>query len=293
MEKKADDNVQVIVIIPVSGKQKRLYRLTANRHSEVESRPVPGVRQEDVVLATRQEGTKTVADRIGCGAFGVVYRAALHQPGGPEEVVVKQFIRRSVTREDVVREAQFLRHLQDTSYVPRVFGILHGWGSIGGGLCLVQSLFAEGITLKDVENDLTRLPKYCRLYVARNMALGLQAIHDRGVVINDLHGRNVLVDVRTYRKPIKYIDMGLARHVSTPTLRFVPEVVKSCKHLAPEVRAGRPATQASDAYSLGRLIRDLNLGNEAKLTSASRILMAKDPAQRDLARVTALLDFRR
>src|SRR5262249_48278346 len=86
---------------------------------------------------------------------------------------------------------------------------------------------------------------------ARQAALGLQAIHEAGLLHRDIKPSNPML---TPDGGVKVLDLGLVRMVAAPSdsLSRVDGLAGTLDYMAPEQgRALHAATIASDLYSLG------------------------------------------
>jgi serine/threonine-protein kinase len=92
------------------------------------------------------------------------------------------------------------------------------------------------------------------LHLLQGTLEGLAAIHARGIVHGDVKPANVLLDARG--EP-KVADFGLARRQDR-TVRAEDFAARAGTpaYMAPEQRAGKRATPASDVYAWGRLARE-------------------------------------
>ncbi|KAL8558783.1 hypothetical protein ACOMHN_043726 [Nucella lapillus] len=278
-----DDADSVIRVYDLySGHKRMSYRLASSipAHSlnAVDRLEIANIPQEEVVLARKRGGLQEATLKVGEGAYGIVYGAFLcRQEAEKVKVVVKRSF--TTSQKEPLREAQFLKHLEDTDFVPRLLGITE-IGELGKGLCIVQSYFARGVTLSAVMYDEERLPPHLRPRVAWSLAEGLRAIHGKGVLINDISSRNVLIDVESPERTVKYIDMGMATFGPAPcpyvcTLGMVM--------FAPEVQAGGAVSEASDVFSLGHLMLRMSYSTSFScLEHARQLCMAEKPEERDL-----------
>jgi serine/threonine protein kinase len=113
--------------------------------------------------------------------------------------------------------------------------------------------------------------------LAAELLAALEHIHAAGVIHRDLKPANVLIDDHDR---FRLTDFGIAQPSDATALTQTGNVVGTMKYMAPEVRAGHPATVRSDLYSLGVLLRDC--GGEAvpSLAPVMAALAHDDPADR-------------
>jgi serine/threonine protein kinase len=180
---------------------------------------------------------------VGLGAMGAVYRAKA--PDGstvalkvlkPEHASDEAFLRR-FARE--VRIAAAVRH-------PRVVPVL-GVGE-HADLPYLVTRFIEGGSLAD------RLAREVWLEVAHTVricaqiASGLDALHEAGMIHRDVKPGNIMVD----KSGDAYItDFGLAKEGDGTLLTATGETLGSLQYMAPEQIRGDRVTPATDVYSLG------------------------------------------
>ncbi|KAL8566298.1 hypothetical protein ACOMHN_028955 [Nucella lapillus] len=221
------DTVAVTVKTSPSTKIAReFYRLRSTTNPKpVEEEMVPKLRPEDVEIATVMESGEEVLDVLGRGEYGNVFRATLRHEGESQHVVVKQCHTEYEDSKSLLREAQFVQRLQGTGFVPRLYGMVSG--------CDI-----DGVTLLSVLDDFQKLPQNIRRRVSCNLAVGLQAIHGRGVVLNDLHPGNVLVDLSCPNRSVQFIDMGMATYGPVDYF-YSPSAPDKGYHLAPELGVWR------------------------------------------------------
>jgi serine/threonine-protein kinase len=113
---------------------------------------------------------------------------------------------------------------------------------------LVMEL-VEGQSLADLLESVGRLSADRTLDVVAQVSAALAAAHARGVVHRDVKPANLLV------RPdgtVVVTDFGIARSVGAAAgLTMTGEVMGTAAYLAPEQAEGKPATAATDLYSLG------------------------------------------
>jgi serine/threonine protein kinase len=108
--------------------------------------------------------------------------------------------------------------------------------------------YVEGTTLAGLVKEEGALPPERATRLLQQAADALAAAHSAGIVHRDVKPSNMLVD-RDDR--VKLSDFGIAKAEADATLTQTGLVTGSPAYLAPEVASGRPATDASDVWSLG------------------------------------------
>jgi serine/threonine protein kinase len=94
-------------------------------------------------------------------------------------------------------------------------------------------------------------------YYLRQVALGLHAVHQCGVVHRDIKPDNIMVDTRGQTK---IADFGLARGQDSVQLTLSDEVVGTPEYMSPEVIAHEDVSGKADQYSLGITAYELITG---------------------------------
>ncbi|MEU2549661.1 serine/threonine-protein kinase [Streptomyces roseolus] len=202
-----------------------------------------------------------VADRyrlhgcIGRGGMGEVWQATDEVLGRP--VAVKLMLAQSTDPSGADRfrlEAQTAARLSH----PHVVGVFD-FGTWDGKLFLVMEL-VEGDSLGSSPANPLVLPAERVAVVAAHAAAGLAAAHRQGVVHRDIKPGNLLMDAEG---TVKLADFGIARFVDDPSagLTTTGQIVGTGLYLAPERALGKPASPASDVYSLGCVLYQLLTGH--------------------------------
>jgi len=99
------------------------------------------------------------------------------------------------------------------------------------------------------------------LEIARQIADGLEAAHECGIVHRDLKADNVLIDARGQ---VKILDFGLAKSTDPErreeSLTEEGVVMGTSRAMSPEQASGRPVDTRSDLFSLGSLLYEMLTG---------------------------------
>lgn len=89
--------------------------------------------------------------------------------------------------------------------------------------------------------------------LARELLGALAHIHAAGIVHRDIKLQNVLI---APDGSAKLIDFGIALPKDATSLTRTGHLLGTARYIAPEVMSGRPATERSDLYSCGVVLRD-------------------------------------
>jgi hypothetical protein len=118
--------------------------------------------------------------------------------------------------------------------------------------------YVRGEDLRSLLQRIGRLPADKAAQVARQLASGLAAAHEKEVLHRDLKPANVMLDERGHAR---IMDFGLAALAGA----IEPGEITSGTpaYMAPEQRAGREVTERSDLYGLGLVLYEIFTGRPA------------------------------
>lgn len=189
---------------------------------------------------------------IGRGGMGAVWRATDLVLG--REIAIKILVRRLDDCADTTarfrREARLLARLPH----PRLGGV-HDYLEENGRAFMVMELL-HGETLQGRLTRTGRLPPAEAAEIAAQVAEGLHAAHQAGVIHRDVKPANIILT----EQGVKLVDFGIALGAGDDRLTATGILVGSIACLAPERGAGGPATPASDVYSLGVVLYQMLAG---------------------------------
>ena len=190
-------------------------------------------------------GTLTVLEPVGKGGFAKVYRA---RDGLSRDVALKLF---PVTPENsaalssrVLREGSLLAKIRHRNVV-----VVHGVERSNGFVGLSME-FIHGRTIEDELRARGPLSAEEATPIGVDLCQALAAVHGRGLVHRDVKAQNVM---REDGGRTVLMDFGAGTELATG-LRRPLDTAGTPLYLAPELFDGRPATRASDIYSLGVLL---------------------------------------
>jgi len=203
------------------------------------------------------EGAERIANRyqivrwLGGGGMGRVYEAFDSEL---EERVALKVLKAGLTDDSLERfkrEVRLTRRIQHKN-VARMFDI----GEHAGEKFLTMELI-DGEPLTRVLGS-GPMPWHKLRSAALQIANGLAAAHECGVIHRDLKPDNVLVETATGRLVIT--DFGIARSGDDPNVTQIGAVVGTPRYMAPEQLAGGEIDHRADLFSYGVMLFELATG---------------------------------
>jgi serine/threonine protein kinase len=212
------------------------------------------------VTAGMRLGPYEIVAPIGAGGMGAVYRARDTRLG--RDVAIKVLPPHLMDSPDAL--ARFEREAQAVAALnhPNILA-LHDVGRDGSITYAVTELL-EGETLRSA---LSHHPMSARraLDALVQIARGLGAAHDRGIVHRDIKPENLFL---TRDGHVKILDFGVATQTDTAVATNAPTMqgtgpgmlVGTLAYMAPEQLAGEHATARSDLFAFGIVAYELLTG---------------------------------
>ena len=202
-------------------------------------------------------GRYEMLDPIGRGGMGTVYRARDRVLG--DKVAVKVMKAELGRRPEMVRRFRSEMALAKKVRHPNVCRV-YAAGSDQGRLYLAMEL-VEGTDLKTViRQGKDGLPVEQAFELAVELAGGLQAVHDAGIVHRDVKAPNVIVD----RRGIPHLmDLDIAKQHqtdATDTVTATGQVLGTPEYMSPEYAQGDRVDLRGDIYSLGVVVYEMFTG---------------------------------
>ena len=204
---------------------------------------------------------------LGQGGMGAVYQAWDDELG----VVVALKVIRPEIMDDPARAHDFERRFKRELLLARQISHknvvrIHDLGKVGSITYLTMT-YLKGRDLRTILKREGRLPVARVLRIARQVASGLAAAHEQGVVHRDLKPANIMLDDD---ERALIMDFGIARSVlGGGTLSG--GTIGTLSYMAPEQARGETVDQRADIYAFGLILYDLLLGRRAAISEESNM----------------------
>ena len=205
---------------------------------------------------------------LGKGGMGEVYRA--RDTRLKRDVAVK--VLPDSFAHDLERISRFQREAETLASLnhPHIAGI-HELGEEGGSRFLVLEL-VEGETLAE-RLERGPIPIDETLQFARQIALALEAAHEKGIVHRDLKPANIII---TPQATVKVLDFGLAKiyeagnrevtSSNSPTMAgatMAGMILGTAAYMSPEQARGKPVDRRTDIWAFGCVLFEMLSGKKA------------------------------
>jgi TolB-like protein/Tfp pilus assembly protein PilF len=192
-----------------------------------------------------------IAERVGGGTFGDVYRA--RDTRLDREVALKLLRRRAPSEaltSQILSEGRLLARVAHTNVIT-----IYGAEEVNGRVGLWME-FIKGFTLEEVLRQSGTFSAREATFIGLDLCRALAAVHATGLVHRDVKAANVM---REQGGRIVLMDFGTGQDLSMagPEGRMAGTPL----YLAPEIFRGEAATVRSDLYSLGVLLYRLTTGS--------------------------------
>jgi serine/threonine protein kinase len=191
---------------------------------------------------------------LGRGGMGMVVKA---RDRALDEIVAIKILRPDFAEDRVMAErfrseikvARRIRH-------PNVCGI-HDYGE-EHGLLFISMEYVEGPDLKRLLRERGAFPPEEAYEIASQIAAGLQAVHDAGVIHRDLKTPNIMLDPAGRAR---LMDFGIAKRKGDGTLTTTGTILGTPEYMSPEQAQGQKIDHRSDLYALGIVVYELFTGH--------------------------------
>ena len=218
-----------------------------------------------------------ILERIGSGGMSDVYRARCHKLNRlvAIKVLKEEFSQDASFVEKFKMEAQAAARLSHPNIV-NVYDVVDE-----GDLHYIVMELVEGITLKSYIAKKGMLGTREAIGIALQMAQGIEAAHESGIVHRDIKPQNIIISMDG---KVKVTDFGIARAASSQTMSAT--AVGSVHYISPEQARGGYCDTRSDIYSFGVTLYEMMTGKvpfEGDNTVTVALAHLEEPMERPSA----------
>ena len=200
-----------------------------------------------VIVGDRYE----IVSKVGSGGMADVYKAKDHK--------LNRFVAMKVMKPEFSSDTNFISKFQREAQAaaglahPNVVNVFDV-GEEQGVNYIVMEL-VEGITLKEYISKKGKLTVKEATSIAIQVAMGLEAAHNRNIVHRDIKPQNIIISTDG---KVKVTDFGIARAASSNTIST--NAMGSVHYSSPEQVRGGYSDYKSDIYSLGITMYEMVTG---------------------------------
>ncbi|MFZ5981468.1 MAG: protein kinase domain-containing protein [Candidatus Zixiibacteriota bacterium] len=191
-----------------------------------------------------------ILELIGQGGMGVVYKALDTRLDRTValKLITSQLASRPEYRQKLADEARLAAKI-DSPHVVKIWEFAEH-----DNRPFISYEYVPGEDLRTVLDTLTYDQK---LRISRQIAEGLRAAHELGVIHRDLKPENIKI---TGDDEIKILDFGLAKTSAPDTVDIEGQIEGTLSYMSPEQVSGIEQTFAADMFSLGVVLYEMFTG---------------------------------
>jgi serine/threonine protein kinase len=204
----------------------------------------------------KQFGKYEIIAEIGRGAFGVVYKA--------KDSVLGRYVAIKVLHPALLVDPGFIERFRHEARVaalldhPNIVPV-YDFGQEDGRYFLVMA-YMPGGSLSTLIKNSAPMPAERVIKITKEIGAGLSYSHASNIIHRDLKPSNILFDDKGVAR---VSDMGFAKvreGGGAASMTASGQLVGTPSYMSPEVWKGKPATEASDVYSLGLISMEMFTG---------------------------------
>lgn len=201
-----------------------------------------------------------ILEKLGEGGMGVVYKA---QDTKLDRLVALKFLpvhalSNSDDKERFIREAKAAASLNHQN-IAHIYEIGESNESESGKQMFIAMEYIEGKTLEEIIHSKggSPLPLKTAINYTIQIAEGLQAAHEKGIVHRDIKSANIMVNAKDQ---IKIMDFGLAKSAGGTKVTKLGTTMGTAAYMSPEQAIGEKVDHRTDIWSLGVVMYEMISG---------------------------------
>jgi serine/threonine-protein kinase len=208
----------------------------------------------DLSTGTLFHGRYEILGALGRGGMGMVYKA---RDRTLDEVVAIKVLRPDFAQDPKMAE-RFKSEIKLARKVHhRNVCAIHDYGE-ERGLLYISMEYIEGEDLKHMLREQGGLPSEKAYDISIQVAEGLQAVHEAGVIHRDLKTPNIMVDPQGVAR---LMDFGIAkREGAEGTMTATGFIMGTPEYMSPEQAQGHKVDFRTDVYALAVVVYEIFTG---------------------------------
>jgi len=222
-------------------------------------------------------GGYRILEVLGSGGMGVVYRA--EDPRLKRQVALK--VMKPAIAANPEAKTRFLKEAEATAAIEHDNIVTIYQVGEDNGVPFFAMQFLKGESLQDRLKRVPKIPEVEVLRIGREIADGLQAAHERGLIHRDIKPDNIWL--QEGRDRVRIVDFGLVRNSAKDAgLTQSGVVMGTPKYMAPEQARGENVDHRCDLFSLGSVLYRMIAGRspfEGSNLTATLIAVAHQEPQ--------------
>ncbi|MEO8573312.1 MAG: serine/threonine-protein kinase [Pyrinomonadaceae bacterium] len=215
---------------------------------------VGGNSEDEFVSGTVLANRYRIVALLGRGGMGAVYKA---EDLKLAQTVALKFLPDNFQTDPAALERfhSEVRHARQVSHpnVCRVFDI----GEIDGRH-FISMEFVDGDDLSSLLTRVGRLSSERAVEISRQLCVGLEAIHNAGILHRDFKPANIIIDSKGKARITDFGIAGVEAEIANDPLR-----AGTPAYMSPEQISGKNVSAKSDIYALGLVLYEIFTGKPA------------------------------
>lgn len=201
-------------------------------------------------------GKYTIIEELGRGGYGIVYKA--------QDSLLERYVALKVLHPNLVNDltfvSQFLHEAKLASQLdhPNIVPVFD-FDQKEGRYYIAMGLMGRGSLKDQLNKNGTMTPVQVKA-ILEQVTSGLAYAHEHHIIHRDLKPGNILIDDKGNAR---VSDFGFAKAMrgSSVSMSVSGGLLGTPSYMAPEIWEGKPASPASDIYSLGCIIYEMLSGD--------------------------------
>jgi serine/threonine protein kinase len=199
-------------------------------------------------------GRYEIVGELGRGAMGVVYKATDPNIGRMVALKTMRLEVHGVDEAEMLRRFRHEAKLAGVMNHPNIVTIYDAGED--EGVFYIAMEYMEGVTLQTILHAERAISTERMLEISRQMCLGLDYAHERGVIHRDIKPANIMI----HGGGVKIMDFGIAK--SGGGLTSAGQVLGTPAYMSPEQVRGKTLDGRSDLFSYGVCLYEMITGEK-------------------------------